>query len=144
MQSTRAQFARYGIRCTRQRLALYEALRSCKTHPSADELHQMFRTRFERMSLATVYNTLEAFSAAGLVRKIPTTNGTGRYDADLSDHLHLQFRDDDRIVDVPQDLGQELVANLPEDVLAEIGRRLGVEVDGIQIQLIGGPVESTE
>lgn len=96
------------------------------------------------MSLATVYNTLEAFSAAGLVRKIPTTNGTARYDADLSDHLHLRFRDDDRIVDVPQDLGRELVANLPEDVLAEIGRRLGVEVDGIQIQLIGGPVESTE
>src|SRR6185503_2137091 len=40
MTSTRELFERHRLRCTQQRVALYEALASCKSHPTAEELFQ--------------------------------------------------------------------------------------------------------
>ena len=88
-------FADHGLRCTKQRLALYQALSATKEHPTADQLHQQVGDQVEGMSLATVYNTLDAFCEANLARKIPAlTSGTGggntvRYDATTANHLHI-------------------------------------------------------
>jgi len=137
MESTRARFARHGLRCTRQRMAIYETLMSTKSHPTADELYQLVRERDGQLSLATVYNTLEAFSDAGLCRKLPTTSGSVRYDGDTSDHLHLRRRDTGAIHDVPGELGRKLLDNLPRSVLRDIEKKLGVEIHDVRIELIG-------
>ena len=68
------------------------------------------------MSLATVYNALEAMCRAGMCRKLPTTSGSIRYDADTSDHPHLRLRENGAIEDVPHDLGHRLIQNLPQDI----------------------------
>lgn len=135
MDSTRRLFNTLHLRCTAQRLALYEALRSSKSHPTAEELYHLARGRVERLSLATVYNTLEVLCEAGLARKLATDCGCSRYDADTSDHLHVSFRDSGEIRDVPEALGHRLLENLPRDVLEEIERELGVSIDGVTIQL---------
>jgi len=76
------------------------------------------------LSRATVYNTLEALCRAGLARQLPTTNGCCRYDADTSEHLHIRFRENSEIRDVPPELGTRLLANMPQPLLTEIERRM--------------------
>ena len=116
-------------------MAIYECLRGVTCHPTAEELFNLVRPRTEKLSLATVYNTLDALSDAGLVRRMPTANGCCRYDADTSPHLHVTFRDTSEIVDVPADLSDRLVEGIPQDVVRAIGERLGVEIDGLSVQL---------
>lgn len=133
----RELFTRHNLRCTKQRLALYEALRKSISHPTADQLFQMVKPHVSGMSRATVYNTLEALCRAGLARKLPSTSGCCRYDADTSDHLHVKLRDTTEIRDVPPALGDRLLQNLPKDVLAEIEQHMGIKIEGITIQLTG-------
>jgi len=137
MEDVRDTFERHGLRSTKQRLSVYRALLATRSHPTADELHQMVCASDEHLSLATVYNTLEALSDAGLCRKLPTTSGSVRYDADVSDHLHIRLRDSGRIVDVPPALGDRLLAGLATDVIREIESETGVRIEGMQVQLLG-------
>ena len=134
--TTRKLFAKHSLRCTRQRRAVYETLCDCTSHPTAEELYRIAKPRLETLSLATVYNSLEALSGAGLVRRLPTTNGCCRYDADTSQHLHVCLREDARIVDVPAELSEKIAGCVPHEVLEAIGRHLGVKTDGVSIPLI--------
>jgi len=135
--SARQLFMQRNLRCTSQRTALFEALRACKSHPTAEELFEMVKPQMESLSLATVYNTLDALCEAGLARKLPTATGTCRYDADMTEHLHVRYQDTGEIQDVPPRLSRKLLDRLPEAVLAEIERELGVTIDGVNVQLIG-------
>lgn len=136
--STRDLFARHNIRCTTQRIALYDALLAAKNHPTAEELFRLVKPQTPRLSLATVYNTLEVLCSAGLCRRLPTSPPrTGcRYDADTTDHLHVRIKETGEIRDVPPALGARLIDEIPRDVLAEIERRLGLRIDGISVQLV--------
>ncbi len=141
--TTRRLFERHDLRCTAQRQALYETLRQCKCHPTAEELHRLVEPESGRISLATVYNTLEALCSAGLARKLPTTDGCCRYDGDTSPHLHVRFADSDEIADVPEDLSRQLLDRLPHQVIEEIEQRLGIRIDAMNIQLLASRDEPT-
>ena len=138
---TRDLFQQHGLRCTKQRIALYEALRKARNHPTADELYRLVRhqdrSNANGLSLATVYNTLEALCRAGLVRPVPSSGGCCRYDADLSDHLHFRCRETAEIRDVPPELGKRLLDRLPKTIVAQIEREMGVCIEGLNIQLVG-------
>lgn len=133
---TRELFVQRGLRCTKQRLAIYEALRASRTHPTAEALYRMVKPRTSQLSLATVYNALEALCEAGLVRKMPTTNGCCCYDADPNEHPHVRFTDTGEIADVPHELGERLLENLPQSVLRDIERATGAEIESVNIQLL--------
>ena len=90
---TRNLFTQHSLRCTTQRVALFDTLCACKSHPTAEELFSMVKPKMESLSLATVYNTLDALCEVGLAQKLPTPNGTSRYDADMSEHLHVRIKD---------------------------------------------------
>ncbi|MCP3902835.1 MAG: transcriptional repressor [Planctomycetes bacterium] len=139
MTTTRELFATHSLRCTRQRMAVYEALCECEQHPTAEELFRLVKPRTQKLSLATVYNSLETLTGAGLVRRLPTTNGCCRYDADTSEHLHVCFRSGSEILDVPPGLSHRLIEGVPRDGLEAIGRHLGMRIDGICVQLIAAP-----
>jgi Fe2+ or Zn2+ uptake regulation protein len=138
MCDTKTLFVRKGLRCTRQREEIFQTLALCRSHPTAEELYWMVRERRPELglSLATVYNTLDAFCASTLCRKLPPTNGDAgaRYDADLHEHLHLAMADG-RLLDVPDDLGAELVACIPRTLLDTIAQRMGVEINSVRISL---------
>jgi Fe2+ or Zn2+ uptake regulation protein len=136
MPAIRELFAGRRLRCTAQRRALYEALYRDNSHPTAEELYRRVKPHMSRLSLATVYNTLEALCKVGLARKLPSNNGRCRYDADTSEHLHVCFRDDGVIADVPQELGDMLIHQLPRSAIERIERELDVEVDGLTMQLL--------
>ena len=130
-------FAAHGLRCTRQREALYRALASTTAHPTADDLFRSMHGKENDMSLATVYNTLEAFCKAGLALRLPGHEGSARYDATTENHMHLRDNVTGRMADVPDDLSQQLLKHLPPEVLKQLEQRLGFKIDQVQIELVG-------
>ncbi len=77
-----------GVRMTPQRTAILAYLMNTRNHPSADEIFRSIEKKFPHMSVATVYNNLKVFIAAGLIRELTYGDGSSRFDADLSDHCH--------------------------------------------------------
>lgn len=139
-------FASRGLRCTKQRRAIYDALASTTSHPTADQLYKDVSGRVTGLSLATVYNTLEAFCQAGLAQKMPggtssTGSGTAsaRYDATVDNHLHVRCARTGEVIDVPHDLSDRLLGSMPREVIDELERRLGFQIDQVQIELVGQP-----
>ena len=124
-------------------MAVYEALHATKSHPTAEELYRAVKPRISSLSLATVYNTLEALCKAGLARKLPTHNGSCRYDGDTKEHLHISFRDTAEIKDVPMPHSRRLIAALPRSVIEEIENEMGIRIDGMSVQLFAHHVPAS-
>jgi Fur family iron response transcriptional regulator len=113
---TRAQdwLSSAALRPTRQRMALATLLvgDGRDRHVTAEWLHDAARRGGDKVSLATVYNTLRAFSAAGLVQEI-TVDGTGSYfDTRLDDHPHFYWEDGARLTDAGTEPMR--IENLPD------------------------------
>lgn len=141
-------FERHGLRHTPQREAVYVALASTKAHPTAEELHGAVRRRMPEIGLATIYNTLDALERRGLCRKFADAgaggagaSGAARYDADMSDHVHVVL-EDGAIRDVPAGESEALLSSLPPGVIEAIEARLGVRIDGVRLELLGRTVGS--
>jgi len=94
-----------GLRPTRQRLALARLLfDGGDRHISAEQLHSEALSNNIRVSLATVYNTLHQFTAAGLLREIVVDAGRSYFDTNTSDHHHFFFEKSGQLCDIPADL----------------------------------------
>ena len=76
-----------GVRATRQRAAITELLGELDDFRSAQELHDELRRRGEGIGLTTVYRTLQAMSAAGVVDTLRTDTGESVYRR-CSEHHH--------------------------------------------------------
>ena len=126
-----------GLRSTPQRRAVYDALYATTSHPTADELFRQVRQSMPGISLATVYNCLEAFCRAGLAMKLPGNGAAVRYDARVDNHLHMCCEKSGAVRDVPDNLGSRLLDHLPPDVLERIETDLGFKVRQVQIELVG-------
>jgi Fur family iron response transcriptional regulator len=97
---------RAGLRPTRQRIALATLLfGNGDRHVTAELLHEEAVRAGERVSLATVYNTLHQFKAAGLLREIAIGGQRAYFDTNTSNHNHffIQENEGGRLVDIPGD-----------------------------------------
>ncbi len=103
-----------GLRPTRQRVAIASLLvgDGRNRHVTAESLYSAIRAVGEKVSLATVYNTLRAFCDAGLMREV-TVDGTKSYfDTRMDDHPHFYWEDSGALTDAPAD--QLEIAQLPQ------------------------------
>ena len=130
-------FARHRLRLTRQRCAVYDALSASSSHPTADDLYQLVSRAHRGISLATVYNTLEAFCRCGLATKLPTQGSSSRYEAAMHNHLHLRDSRTGRVLDVPEDLSDAILDHLPREAIEALQSRLRFKVKQIKIELTG-------
>ena len=105
-----------GLRLTRQRLAILRELANRSDHPDVNTLYRALKARMPRLSLFTVYRTMNALEAIGLVRRAADWNGTVRYDARLEPHAHFLCRKCGKIFNLDWSdhfrLGQGLAQNL--------------------------------
>jgi Fur family iron response transcriptional regulator len=93
-----------SLRPTRQRVALATLLfGNAHRHVTADDLHQEALLSGVRLSLATVYNTLNQFAEVDLVRKVSVEGNHAWYDTDTESHQHFYIEAEDRIIDIPGD-----------------------------------------
>ncbi|SFM66785.1 Fur family transcriptional regulator, iron response regulator [Pleomorphomonas diazotrophica] len=91
-----------GLRPTRQRVALAEILFSHgHRHLSAEDLHAEAVTAKVPVSLATVYNTLNQFTEAGLLREVAVEGTRTYFDTNTDDHHHFYVEDENRVFDIP-------------------------------------------
>jgi Fur family iron response transcriptional regulator len=90
-----------GLRPTRQRLDLAAILFGPgDRHVSAESLHQEALAAKINVSLATVYNTLNQFKAAGLLREVAFEGDRTFFDTNTSNHFHYYLEDSDSLVDI--------------------------------------------
>jgi len=97
--------AQAGLRPTRQRVTLAALLVGDGQHRhfTVESLFNAAKDAGEKVSLATVYNTVKAFCDAGLVQEV-TVDGTKSYfDTNTHDHPHFYWEDEGRLTDAPAD-----------------------------------------
>ncbi len=94
-----------GLRPTRQRLSLAALLvgDGNNRHVTAESLHDSSRASDEKVSLATVYNTLRAFCEAGLMREVTVDGSKSYFDTRIDDHPHFFWEDSGELTDAPAD-----------------------------------------
>ena len=102
-----------ALRPTRQRMALTRLLfDGDDRHVTAEALHKEARAANVRVSLATVYNTLHQFTAAGLLREVVVDATRSYFDTNTSHHHHFYCQDTGMLADIPGETIE--VGDLPE------------------------------
>ena len=92
-----------GLRPTKQRLQICEVLFDTdKTfHFTINELEQKIRKQINnKISLATVYNTVHAFEKKGYLKQIPINSNQTYFDTNISDHHHFYDLKDGKLTDL--------------------------------------------
>ena len=95
LERSKTWLASADLRPTRQRLALAALMvgDGKDRHMTAESLHDAVQNTGDKVSLATVYNTLRAFCDAGLLQEV-TVDGTRSYfDTRVDDHPHFYKED---------------------------------------------------
>lgn len=121
-----------GLRPTRQRVALAEILfGKGDRHVTAEDLLEEAVGAEVRVSLATVYNTLNQFTQAGLLREVAIEGSKTYFDTNTSNHHHFYIESEAALMDIR---GNDLrVINVPEapegtqisriDVIVRVSKR---------------------
>lgn len=93
-----------GLRPTRQRLGLARLLfENGDRHVTAEQLHAEAAAANLRVSLATIYNTLNQFTGVGLMREVVVEPGRSYFDTNTTDHHHFFHEDTAQLQDIPGD-----------------------------------------
>ncbi len=91
-----------GLRPTRQRTELVGLLFAAgHCHMTAESLHADALAAGVRVSLATVYNTLNQFTQAGLLRQVVVDAARSYFDTNTGDHQHFFVEEDGVLIDIP-------------------------------------------
>lgn len=117
------------VRFTAQRRAVLKALTISSSHPTVRELYELTKQYSPGISLATIYNSLQALQRAGLVNEHRVTSGAARYCINKQPHVHLLDKNTGQMIDVHIRKGVKLeeVFELPE----------GVEISSMRAYLYG-------
>ncbi len=92
-----------GLRPTKQRLQICEVLfNTQKTfHFTINELEQKIKNKVEnKISLATIYNTVHAFEKKGYLKQIPVNSNQTYFDTNITDHHHFYNLKDGKLIDL--------------------------------------------
>lgn len=118
-----------NIRITPQRKAILEYLSSVENHPTADEIYSKVVSRNPKISVATVYNTLNLFVKAGIIKEMTYGDDARRYDFDNGQHYHAVCVQCGKVVD--------LYYPVLEDVEMVAEKLTGFQVHGHRMEVFG-------
>ena len=99
------------LRPTKQRILIAKKLfdREETFHFTAETLNKAVNKKKDtRISIATIYNTVEAFKKAGHIREILTNNSKSYYDTNIKSHHHFYDPDSKKLTDIDY---QEVILN---------------------------------
>jgi Fur family iron response transcriptional regulator len=102
----------HDILPTQQRLMIARVLFARRQHYSADQVMTSVNDGRDRVSKATVYNTLGLFARNGLVREVIVDPTRVFYDPNTSEHHHFYNIDSGELIDV--DSSKLQITDLPE------------------------------
>ncbi|MFL6549846.1 MAG: Fur family transcriptional regulator [Povalibacter sp.] len=109
-----------GLKPTDQRLRVAEILMKAPTHMTAEQILAAVREGGERVSKATVYNTLKVLADTGLVRQIHLDPERSVYDSTRTPHHHFHNLETGELQDIrPEEIEFSRFPSLPEGMEAE-------------------------
>jgi Fe2+ or Zn2+ uptake regulation protein len=119
-----------GYRATAQRLLLLQLLQDAQSHTGADDLYARAHGRDPRLSLSTVYRTLNSLKEAGLVRELHLDQDHHHYElADKDAHYHLICHTCGKVI--------EIECSVVDEMLSRIQDRYDFYVTGSQMEFVG-------
>ena len=92
-----------GLRPTKQRLQICEVLFNAQRtfHFTINELEQKIKDKIDnKISLATIYNTVHAFEKKGYLKQIPVNSNQTYFDTNITDHHHFYNLKDGKLIDL--------------------------------------------
>jgi Fur family iron response transcriptional regulator len=93
-----------GVQPTAQRIAIARFVLCEANHPTAEQVKKWADANFPKMSMATVYNTLNTLVQAGLLKKISFPHmKEAVYDDNITEHFHFLDEQTGEILDVGPD-----------------------------------------
>lgn len=113
------------IHLTPQRRAVLQMIQESDNHPTAADVMDLLREHGQKISYATVYNSLKFLTDARLVRELKIGDTVCRYDARTEGHHHI----------VCENCGQvaELLTALPDAYLTLVAHDTGFQVHDIDV-----------
>lgn len=128
LESNRRALNVTGLRATSQRALILEIIR--RGHLDADEIYRQARAKQPRLSLSTVYRTLQMFRKLGLVAELHFDEAHHHYEVKpSSEHHHLVCLDCGKVVEFEYPLSPK--------IKEDIAREKGLEVVGAEIHMTG-------
>lgn len=104
-----------GMRVTNQRALIMEIIRQGKGHLDADEIYRRARQRVPRLSLSTVYRTLQMLKKLDLVEELHFDEEHHHYEVKPSaEHHHLICLGCGRVIEFHYPLSRYIKGNVPE------------------------------
>ena len=92
-----------GLRPTKQRLQICEVLFNTERtfHFTINELERKIKDKIgNKISLATIYNTVHAFEKKGYLKQIPVNSNQTYFDTNITDHHHFYNLKDGKLIDL--------------------------------------------
>ena len=107
-----------GLRPTQQRIKICEVLFTPNEtfHFTISDLVKLIHTKTQqKISLATVYNTVHAFKKKGYLKEIPINSNQSYFDTNISQHHHFYDENTKQLIDLSkEDVGHvQIKKNIP-------------------------------
>jgi len=95
---------KHNIKPSFQRIKILESLIKYNDHPTADEVYNKVLEEIPTLSKSTVYNTINVFIEANILKGVYIEENELRYDAMTFSHGHFKCKQCDRIYDFEIDV----------------------------------------
>ncbi|MEO8685159.1 MAG: Fur family transcriptional regulator [Devosia sp.] len=125
------------MRMTDQRRVIARVIEAASDHPDVEELYRRAATIDDRISLSTVYRTVNLFEEAGLVTKHDFKDGRARFEL-IPDEHH------DHLIDIRSGKVIEFRNGEIEAIQDLIARRLGYRLVDHRLELYAVPLEDKD
>ncbi len=130
LEDTRQALNAPGLRITNQRALILEVIRHGQGHLDADEIYRRARENQPRLSLSTVYRTLQTLKKLRLVEEVHFDEEHHHYEIKSSvEHHHLVCLGCGQVVEFQYPLARLVKRNIPE--------AKGFEITGSEVRMTG-------
>ena len=92
------------LRPTKQRVTLISNIyKYGNRHVNAESLHKEILDTGEKVSLATVYNTLHNLTNLGFLRQVKVNSSQNYFDTNITEHHHFFDQSNNSLIDIAKD-----------------------------------------
>ena len=128
------QCAQKGMRMTDQRRVIAQVIEAAADHPDVEELYRRASAIDARISLSTVYRTLNLFEESGLVTKHDFKDGRARFEV-------ISHEPPDHLIDIRSGTVIEFRNEEIEAIQDLIAKRLGYKLVDHRLELYAVPLK---
>jgi len=129
-----SQCAAKGMRMTEQRRIIARVLSGAADHPDVEELHRRCVAVDARISISTVYRTVNLFEDAGIIERHDFRQGRARYEQMRENHH-------DHLINLRTGQVIEFQSEEIERLQAEVARKLGYKLVDHRLDLYAVPLD---